>query len=209
MDFKKAKEIFNSLFQGVDGYQISFQARKKLGFYDRSLTYGEINFDSFYEIIKMINSKKEDVFYDLGSGTGKAVLASHLLFDFKKSIGIEILDNLYEISLSIKEKYEREIKPGLVNEKIMGEIDFVLGDILETDFSEADIVFANSTCFPDEIMNNLEQKLLTLKKGARIITLTNRLKNEAFLLLMSKLYQQNWGQATVNFYVKESAAGGS
>lgn len=201
MDFKKAKEIFNLLYQDINGYQISFQARKKMGYYDRSLTYGEINFDSFYEIIKTVNPKKDEVFYDLGSGTGKAVFASHLLFDFKKSIGIEILPDLYQTAIFLQQKYEKEIKPNLVN-KNEGEIKFILDDIFKTNFFDADIVFANSTCFSQELINYLETSFLKLKKGAKIIMLTQTLTNQNFKLISSKLYQQSWGEATVNFYEK-------
>lgn len=38
-------------------------------------------------------------FYDLGSGTGKAVLAAALLHDFDECKGIEIADSLYDVSM--------------------------------------------------------------------------------------------------------------
>lgn len=202
MDFKQAKEIFNFLYQNINGYSISLNARSKLGYYDKALTYGEINFDTFYEIIERASPKKGDIFYDLGSGTGKAVMAGHLLFNFQKAVGIEILKDLYDCALSIKEKYEKEIKQRFLLENNCGEIKFILGDILKTNFLDGDIIFVNSTCFSSELMKNLEKIFLNLKQGTRIITLTNKLVTNNFQLIDSKPYRQSWGLATVNFYYK-------
>lgn len=206
MDFQKAKEIFENLYQSINGYSISLEARKKQNLFDKSLTYGEINFDSFYEMLKVVAPKKEDVFYDLGSGTGKAVIAGHLLFDFKKSIGIEILPALYLTSKKIKEFYNKKIRKTIKkiwNEELTGEIDFLLGDFLNIPFFDGDIIFANSTCFDEELRNKLENLFLKLKKGTRILMLTHFLKNNLhFKLIASKIFLQGWGEATVNFYQK-------
>ena len=49
------------------------------------------------------NSINEGIFYDLGSGTGKPVIAMSLMHKFKKLIGIEFLANLIKLSQGIKE----------------------------------------------------------------------------------------------------------
>lgn len=202
MTFTKAKNIFEALFKEINGYTISLEARRRLMINDRSLTYGEINFESFYQILTRISPKKEETFYDLGSGTGKAVFAAHLLFDFQKAAGIEILEDLYKTSLLIKEKYENQIRPNLNEEKPTGKIEFVLGDFLKTTaFYDADIIFLNSTCFTDEMMADLEKIFNNFKKNLKIITLTKKLKQDCFRLIWSESYLQGWGKATVNFYV--------
>ena len=55
-------------------------------------------------------SIRDGNFYDLGSGLGKPVIAMSLLCHFKKLIGIEYLDNLFKLSLSIKQSYENTIE---------------------------------------------------------------------------------------------------
>ena len=64
-----------------------------------------------YEYIKHFypNNINEGLFYDLGSGTGKAVLAMSLMHKFKKCIGIEYLDNLIQLSQGIKQNYNKNI----------------------------------------------------------------------------------------------------
>lgn len=203
MNFKDAKLIFDYLYEKIDGYKISFEGRNKLSYYDQSLTYGEIFFDSFYEMLKKAQPKKGEVFYDLGSGTGKAVFVAHLLFSFSKVVGIEILPELHQTSKKILEKYEEEVRPKILEKNNQQKIDFLLGDFLKTNFFDADIVFVSATCFSQKIIFQLENIFLSLKEGARIIMLTKRLAKTNFYLFDSLIYKQGWGETTVNFYLKQ------
>lgn len=61
-----------------------------------TLTYGEVDFISLGEIFYTIRERyggipSGGVFYDLGHGTGKGVLAAALLHNFDSVRGIEIL----------------------------------------------------------------------------------------------------------------------
>lgn len=58
-------------------------------------SYGEIEFFSFIALLSLINPNENTVFYDLGSGTGKAVIACGMVFPVQKSIGIELFPELY------------------------------------------------------------------------------------------------------------------
>ena len=44
------------------------------------------------------------------------------------------------------------------------------GDILKTDWFDADIVFTNSVVFPDELVSDIADLCVSLKKGTRIIS---------------------------------------
>jgi hypothetical protein len=50
-----------------------------------------------------------------------------------------------------------------------------LGDMLELDWSDADLVLANSTCFDQDLLNKIAQKCSLLKKGSWMFTLTKKL----------------------------------
>lgn len=67
----------------------------------QSLIYGEVEFHSFYRILRKVNPAPGGIFYDLGSGTGKAVFAARFVCDFARCIGIEILDGLHKQAASI------------------------------------------------------------------------------------------------------------
>src|SRR5437868_5484892 len=105
MDLKEVEKIYDTLYHDVNGYTISSIGRKKLSYYDKSLTYGEVTPSAFYDIINQIFPDKNDVFYDLGAGTGKAVILASLLFGFKKSAGVEIIDDLWKASQTILARY--------------------------------------------------------------------------------------------------------
>lgn len=194
--------VINQLYDKIDGYEISSIARKKLLISDRALTYGEVSPSTFGKILAQVNPQSGEIFYDLGSGTGKAVFLAHFYYDFSKSIGIELLEDLYLSANSILNKYNQDIRPKLNQFKPKQIISFINGDIFKKDFSDADVVFFHSTCFNDEIIAKLEDKLSMLKKGVRIITVTKSLHLPIFRLLKSEMYDMGWGKATVNFYIK-------
>jgi predicted RNA methylase len=50
-------------------------------------------------------------------------------------------------------------------------IEIVKGDMLEVDWSDADIIYASSICFPDELVEGIAKCCSKLKKGTRIIAL--------------------------------------
>ncbi|OGK25231.1 hypothetical protein A3C25_04265 [Candidatus Roizmanbacteria bacterium RIFCSPHIGHO2_02_FULL_38_11] len=152
MDFKIAKSIFESLYSGVDGYDISSKARKNLPYASKAHTYGEVTPEGFDKILKDAETKSGGVFYDLGSGTGKAVILASLFGNFSKLVGIEIIKGLYHTSKNILARFDPEVKPILPLEKQKQTIKFINSDFLEFDFSDADVVFTHSTCFYDELM---------------------------------------------------------
>ena len=51
------------------------------------------------------------VFYDLGSGTGKPVLAAMILHDFTECVGVEYLEGLFSVSQELLGVYNDRILP--------------------------------------------------------------------------------------------------
>lgn len=49
-----------------------------------------------------------------------------------------------------------------------------------SDWTDADVVFANSTCFPSPLMRQIETMCRELKTGSRVITFTTALSSEYF-----------------------------
>ncbi len=90
---------FNRIFSQTNGYLISKKDRSNNDMI--SLTYGEIDFLSFIALLEQTHISTQSVFYDLGSGVGKAVIACAMVFNVKKSIGIEILPNLHEKAIQL------------------------------------------------------------------------------------------------------------
>ncbi len=202
MDFDLVKKIFDGLYAEVDGYSLSALARGKLNYSDKTLTYGEVIPESFYKILSETQPKKGEIFYDLGSGTGKAVFLAALFFDFSRSVGIEILEDLHQAARRILLRYNQEIKKSLPSEKQKQVIDFIKTNFFDFDFSDGDVIFAHCTCLYDQMMEALSQKLEGLKKGTRVITTTKTLSSCQFIQRKVEAFQMGWGKSTVYFYEK-------
>ena len=130
-----------------------------------------------------------------------------MIHQFSNYIGIEFLENLHNIALTIKEKFDDNIRefanenPNLVPKYTFNQnIELICGDFLTMNWSQASFLFANSTCFSAELMQLLSKKAENeLPVGAVFVTFTKRLPllpenwevNSGFRRLMS------WGIATV------------
>jgi hypothetical protein len=73
--------------------------------------------------------------------------------------------------------------------------------MLEVDWSDADIVYASSICFPDELVDGIAKKCEKLKKGSRIITLKEFPTCYPYLKLEYNLkLKMTWGRCQVMLY---------
>uniref|UniRef100_A0A7S2WE10 Histone-lysine N-methyltransferase, H3 lysine-79 specific n=1 Tax=Mucochytrium quahogii TaxID=96639 RepID=A0A7S2WE10_9STRA len=181
-------------FAGVDGYKVSKAVRDDLrgkGKFEETegLTYGEVRVKEFGLFLgtavglcaKQTGKLK---FADVGSGTGKAVVAAACaLVDapFEKCVGVEIVKELHECAESAVAKLEESDKVDGV-----GKIKLYCCDGFDkTDlWIDADVIFVTTTCFTDEMINNL-QSLLASKasEGTIVITTTRAFSCKSMKLL--------------------------
>ena len=92
------RAVFENLYHDVNGFKLSQQARLKGDAFEYA--YGEIEFEPFIALLSLAKTNADTVFYDLGSGTGKAVLAAAMVFPIKKSVGIELFTELHSCAWS-------------------------------------------------------------------------------------------------------------
>lgn len=189
-------DTLEKLYNDIDGYNLSALSRIKGVPTNKDLTYGEIGFASFLDIINQLDlSKQHQTFCDLGSGTGKAVLAAAISEKFDYSYGIELLPDLYKASQAILRQFNKDILCQLKDSEKL-KIDFFQADFLQYDFSNADVVLVQCTCMSDQTMGDLQEKLNKLKPGSIVITVTQVLK-APFTSISSNKYKMGWGEATV------------
>lgn len=116
----------------------------------------------------MLAGKREGgVFYDLGSGTGKVVLAAAILHGFSACCGIELLTGLHEIAVGYKESWDKTTNAAVITSCANSPtapvarptLEYVCGSILDTGVKnwpkDADVVFSNTHCFDVEMMKAL------------------------------------------------------
>lgn len=187
LNLKAHYTVFEKLYAPIDGFSLSKQARIDYDVLD--YIYGEIEFFSFIALLSLIELNKNSVFYDLGSGTGKAVLACAMVYPVQKSVGIEILPELYNASCAQAQCLTA--LPPYKDQEIR--IQFVLGDFLKNTLQEATVVFVNSSTLFGETWGSLCQVLNELSQLEIVITTSKPLISARFSPQISTNIQMSWG----------------
>ncbi|KAL6050643.1 Histone-lysine N-methyltransferase, H3 lysine-79 specific [Balamuthia mandrillaris] len=212
------ENVFSSL--SVNGYQIAQKAkeeRRAKQSFQPSLTYGEVNLcafarfwdDHLLPLLRPLRQQRHQqeqeeglVFYDIGSGTGKAVLMVATMYStlFRRCCGIELVPELHAAALSVKEAFlaqqqrrrqeeqEKAQDEGGSTEHLKKEeteadeeveIEVVEGDSMKAEWEkEADVVFVPATCFTEEMMEQVREKVMKLRAGSLVLCQTTPLWSE-------------------------------
>ena len=172
--WKKAHQIdahiqnINLHFKDINGYALSKKERETTP--SLALTYGEINLESFLALLSLAKPNPDTIFYDLGCGLGKTVIACANVYKIKKAYGVEYLPELLNKAKSITSQHKN--------------IEFIQEDILQTNGQDATMLFINvATFLPDtwqlicdKINQNPTQTVITCAKP--IVDNTNWLIRE-------------------------------
>jgi len=165
-----------------------------------ALTWGETSFDSLAIMLGYVKPRAGERFLDLGAGLGKVVAGAHLLCDFTECVGIELISGLAEAGQKILDDFSPKRIHG-------GTVALHEGDFLKADWSWADIVFANASMFPKDLLEAIVQKMeAELKDGARVVFITKALKGSRLKQLNARrLYckHQEEGDTPATFFLYE------
>ena len=107
-------------------------------------------------MIDKLDINKNDIFYDLGSGTGKVPLQFYTNSKVKKAVGIEIQPHRHEIAVNITKNI-------LIPNK---KLEYINENLINSNISDATIVFLCSTCYSTELLDIiyvLKQIIISLK----------------------------------------------
>ncbi len=154
-----AKETLDFLYKEVpSGYSISTEDRQQIDPEGKGATYGEITFHSFQHILRYFAPTAEDVFVDLGSGTGKAVFQTLLTSSVKYAIGVEASIERDALARQVSAEMRKNLLP---NERPIWDqrLRLVKGDFLKKDLSDVTIVYLCGTCFSEEMLGRICDKL--------------------------------------------------
>ena len=197
------------------GKAISKKQRERERLKDPVLAYGEITFDLIGLSLRTIREdydgllEGDQVFYDLGSGVGKAVFATLLLHTWKRCVGVEVLSGLYDASLELADRW-RKMQDSIDDdvysaEQKRTELHFLCENFSRKEFSmeDATLGFANSTCFDENLMIQIAAKADQMREGTFFITATKRLPSLSWELLERDKYKMSWGEAEVFLHRKK------
>jgi hypothetical protein len=187
LNLEEHQHVFQQLYQAVDGFMLSNQARQKQDAIE--YTYGEIEFLPFIALLSLVKPDHGTVFYDLGSGIGKAVIACAMVYPVHKSVGVELLPELYlgacsQVKLlTMNPNYTEKTK----------KMEFIQGSFLEVDLKEATLIFINSTTIFGSVWEALCVRLNNLPQLSTVITTSKSLKSNNFLVTNHTRIEMSWG----------------
>ena len=186
------------LYHGVNGF--TMDPNDRVNREDRThvfTTYGEILPVSVGELIRGLDVNRDDVFYDLGSGTGKVCTQFMLDSDARKSAGIEISDTRVREANIIKQKLE-EANPYLFYGR---ELTHLNQNVVECDLSDATIIYTCSTCFSPDFLEIISQKIRQTPNVRAVISLKQLPGMDGFKMRTMPI-ECTWAKSTAYVYTK-------
>lgn len=200
LNLKTHQKLFEDLYTGVNGFKLSKAARATHDAIE--YTYGEIDFLSFIALLSLVPMNKETVFYDLGSGVGKAVLACAMVYKIKKSCGLEYFKSLHETAcVQVQSLHSiKDYKPCCT------QICFYHGDFLNYSLDEASVIFINASTLVGENWYLLNQRLNLLTHCQYIITSTKALEANTFEVIRQTRIKVSWGYVNAFIHKKRLPA---
>lgn len=193
--WKKRRQTVAScqqLYHNIPSFSLAKQARMQQQLFSYEYIYGEIDYKSFMKLLDRCEIRSASIFYDLGSGVGKAVMCAALLYDFKKICGIEQLQLLHDHATKVQQSSE------VLKTK---NIFLYQDNILTADWLEADIVFINASAFIGDFWNQLLEKLKQLKVGTQIVVVSKLLPSDHFTVKYSDFLSMSCGWVRVGVYI--------
>ena len=148
-------------------------------------TYGETPLVTMDQIATCADIGETDVVYELGAGRGRTCF---WLRCFKKCrvVGIEHNPEFIRRAQAVADKWQ-----------LGSEIQFLCEDFLETDLSPATVIYLDGTCLEPSDIHRLSERILTLKPGTRVVTVSYPL--EGLILNETRTLAFSWADAEVYF----------
>jgi len=187
---ESAEELMDRLYHQKSGFGISSEESEFIKEKGGAPTYGEIKYESAEQLFNDLKLTSRDVLYDLGSGVGKLIVQAYLTTPVKKSVGIELAQSrsnqAQEVQKIITKEHRRK---GAV-------LEFRHQSIVEADLHDATVIYMCSTCYSEELMQQIVTMLCKLKKGLRVITLKELPANTCFQLIKTYHLPMTWSKSS-------------
>ena len=128
----------------ADAYSLSADEVRRRGVLKRTdevdLTYGDVPFHAIERMLTAVSPPPGSLFYDLGSGVGRGVIAAALLHDFSHCVGIELLADLHAATAEpARQFFELRMAAnttGLDSKRMAANVSFVNADIFDCNLAE-------------------------------------------------------------------------
>ena len=170
-------------------FKVSRGEARNLVVSGRELTYGETPWLTIERICHILEITEDDIFYDLGCGTGKVAFYVNSTYDIE-TVGIDIIPTFI--------RNAKEIVTDLGIKKLS----FVEANIFDVDWSKATIIYIAGTCFDDETIDRITRKLERVTTGTRIVTVSYPLRSPYLEPVSQQTLLYSWGPGTIYVHYK-------
>ncbi len=198
-DILQRVKLLQQLYHKVDGQAISDQACEQRGLTHQQFLYGEIDWLGFYQLLQEAQVNQNDDFFDLGSGTGKAVFAASVLGGVDHSTGVELIPELNEAAHIVWQQFTHQADAIDVDPNMLL---FINDDFHNVDLDTATLIFINATAYTHEQWRDIVGLLDKTAAGTRFIITSHTLPTQQYRLLNSGRTVMNWGLVNYHIYVK-------
>ncbi len=195
LQVKKHLAHLNQISAHINGFELSRITRQETDAYE--YVYGEIDSQSLLALLSLIPLNSNSIFYDLGSGSGKTVLACAMAFKIKKAYGIELFPLLDQAAKQQLDQLKQI--PGY--QESANSIEFVCANFLDVNLADATVIFISATGLFGDIWLQINRRLEALTQCPIIITTTKKLLSPCFMLRHQTQVQMSWG--TVDAYIQQ------
>lgn len=169
------KDIFHELF-----YTETIRANKEfIKTHDRSISstlqYAEVDAESFLTLIQSLKDfdigfTEDAVFIDVGCGPGKTLVIMAIMNVFQRAIGVDINPFMTKLTGEVIKKYNRSWRSPVD----LTEMEVVTGDGTFYDWSIAQLVYIQATCFNEDMMQRITTMADKMKPSSILILVNNR-----------------------------------
>lgn len=172
-------------------FRISRQdcAREKLSKY--LTVYGETSLLAFEHILQQVSASPNDTLYEMGSGTGRALLFANLRFQMN-AVGYEVIPTFVDKTKQLIKRLRLEESVSIYQQ-----------NWFQADLSKGTIFFVVGTCYSDSEVEVMKAKLREVPSGAHVITVSFPLEVDYLKRIDKQSYFFSWGRDIVYFHLRK------
>jgi hypothetical protein len=186
----EARAVLQYLYKGIDGFDISRAEEKRVRASRSSATYGEIMPAATFELLDALELGNDDVFYDLGCGVGKVVVAAALTTSARRCVGVELATNRLACARKVVARGRRE---GLIPQR---RVVFRHDDIAHTRLDDATVMYTCSTAFPTPFTRAVMRRVAAIGRPVTFASSQVLDDHPAFTLLRTLRLDMSWKRRT-------------
>lgn len=153
------------------------------------LTYGETSWLGIARVLKAVGAKSDDVFFDLGCGTGRNVFYAHAVYGMK-AVGIDLIPTFVRQGNHIAQTCG------------LSDVQFIQTNAFHYNIQQASIVYVTANCYDQECMDLLIKRLQDLKAGARVISTARPIPSPELIMTGYERLFFTWGMDKVYYHEK-------